>query len=77
MVPLRDLKNVHPLVKTLFEEQIKAVFPKQFAEDNRRSCYLRNGERQFSRFPKKFLLNQENSKCKVESSTGNISGTRN
>ena len=47
------------------------------AEDNRRPCYFRNGESLFKRFPRIFLSNQENYKCEVELSTGNISRTTN
>ena len=84
MLPLMDYKNVHLLVKIPLRRTNKnnslgreyKIFSKQLAEDNRRPCYLRNGETFFNRFQRKSLSNQENSKCKVESSTGNISGTR-
>ena len=85
MLPLMDYKNVDPLVKNPLRRTNKnnslgrqyKIFPKHLAEDNRRPCYLRNGETFFNRFQRKSLSNQENSKCKVESSTGSISGTRN
>ena len=62
--------------KSSIGRQVK-IFPKQLAENNWKPCYLRNEEWLFNRFPRKSLSKKENSLCKVECKTGNISGKRN